>query len=79
MTMQHDKGFKLDAVQYYPDYENLGVRGYAENLGIGYSILSKWLFKEYEDFLFCIILTSLKYICYTHCKICTRRGYVMAL
>lgn len=37
MTKQHDKQFKLDAVQYYQDHKDLGVRGCAENLGIGYS------------------------------------------
>ncbi len=34
MAKQHDKQFKLDAVQYYQDHKDLGVRGYAENLGI---------------------------------------------
>ena len=43
MAKQHDKQFKLDAVQYYQDHKDLGVRGCAENLGIGYSTLSKWL------------------------------------
>ena len=33
MAKQHDKQFKLDAVQYYQDYKDLGVRGCAENLG----------------------------------------------
>ena len=43
MAKQHDKQFKLDAVQYYKDHKDLGVRGCAENLGIGYSTLTKWL------------------------------------
>ena len=43
MAKQHDKQFKLDAVQYYEDHKDLGVRGCAENLGIGYSTLTKWL------------------------------------
>ena len=34
MAKQHDKQFKLDAVQYYQDHKELGVRGCAENLGI---------------------------------------------
>ena len=34
MAKQHDKQFKLDAVQYYQDHKDLGVRGCAENLGI---------------------------------------------
>ena len=33
MAKQHDKQFKLDAVQYYQDHKDLGVRGCAENLG----------------------------------------------
>ena len=28
---------------YYKDHKDLGVRGCAENLGIGYSTLTKWL------------------------------------
>lgn len=46
--MQHDKQFKLDAIQYYQDQKELGVRGCAENLGIGYSTLTKWL-KEFRE------------------------------
>lgn len=51
MARQHDKLFKLDAIQYYEDHKDLGVRGYAENLGIGYSTLTKWLkdFRESGD------------------------------
>ena len=42
---------KLDAVQYYQDHKDLGIRGCAENLGIGYSTLTKWLkdFRESGD------------------------------
>ena len=40
MAKQHDKQFKLDAVRYYQDHKELGVRGCAENLGIGYSTVS---------------------------------------
>ena len=43
MAKQHDKQFKLDAVQYYLDHKDLGVRGCAQNLGVGYSTLTKWL------------------------------------
>ena len=52
MAKQHDKQFKLDAVQYYQDHKDLGVRGCAENLGIGYSTLTKWLkdFRESGDY-----------------------------
>ena len=35
MATQHDKQFKLDAIQYYQDHKDLGVRGCAENLDIG--------------------------------------------
>lgn len=43
MAKQHDKQFKLDAVQYYKEHKELGVQGCAKNLGIGYSTLSKWM------------------------------------
>ena len=51
MAKPHDKQFKLDAVQYYQDPQELGVRGCAENLGVGYSTLTKWLkdFRESGD------------------------------
>lgn len=48
MVKQHDKQFKLDAIQYYEDHKNLGVRRCAENLGIGYSTLTKWR-KEFRE------------------------------
>ena len=42
---------KLDAVQYYQDHKDLGIRRCAENLGIEYSTLTKWLkdFRESGD------------------------------
>lgn len=51
MAKQHDKQFKLDAVQYCFDHKELGVRGCAQNLGVGYSTLTKWLkdFRESGD------------------------------
>lgn len=51
MAKQHDKQFKLDAVQYYEDHKSFGGRGCAKNLGIGYSTLTKWLkdFRESGD------------------------------
>ena len=54
MAKQHDKQFKLDAVQYYLDHKELGVRGCAQNLGVGYSTLTKWLkdFRSLEISLF---------------------------
>ena len=51
MATQRDEQFKLDAVQYYLNHKDLGVRGCAENLGVGYSTLSRWLknFRESGD------------------------------
>lgn len=51
MPKQHGKQFKLNAIQYYQDHKDLGVHGCAENLGIGYSTLTKWMkdFKESCD------------------------------
>lgn len=43
MMKQHDKQFKEDAVKYYMDHKELGVRGCAQNLDIGGSTLSKWI------------------------------------
>ena len=48
MANQHNKQFKLDAVQYYLGHKDLGMRGCAENLGIGYSTLSKWM-RDYRE------------------------------
>ena len=60
MAKQHDKQFKLDAVRYYQDHKELGVRGCAENLGIGYSTLTKWLkdFRESGDFLSAVLVIT---------------------
>ncbi|MBV4420482.1 helix-turn-helix domain-containing protein [Clostridium tyrobutyricum] len=41
MRKQHDKQFKEDAIKYYMDHKELGVRGCAQNLDIGGSTLSK--------------------------------------
>ena len=43
MAKQHTKQFKQDAVQYYMEHKELGIRGCANNLGIGYSTLTKWM------------------------------------
>jgi transposase len=43
MAKQHDQQFKEEAVKYYLDHKELGLRGCAENLGIGCSTLGKWL------------------------------------
>ncbi|MBC5726381.1 helix-turn-helix domain-containing protein [Agathobaculum sp. NSJ-28] len=33
----------MDSVQYYLDHKELSVRGCTQNLGVGYSTLTKWL------------------------------------
>lgn len=48
MAQQHNKQFKEDAIHYYFDHKDLGIKGCANNLGIGYSTLTKWL-KEYRE------------------------------
>ena len=42
MAKHYDKQFKLDAVQYYHDHKNLGLKGCATNLGISQQTLSRW-------------------------------------
>ncbi len=39
---QHDKQFKLDAIQYRKDHPDLTKSECANNLGIGVSTLSHW-------------------------------------
>ena len=48
MAKQHDKQFKLDAIRYYEEHKDIGIRGCAKNLGIGYSTLTKWM-KEFRE------------------------------
>jgi transposase len=48
MAKQHDQQFKEEAVQYYLDHKDLGLRGCSENLDIGYSTLGKWL-RNFRD------------------------------
>ena len=57
MARQHDKQFKPDAIRYYEDHKDPGVRGCAENPGIGYSTLTKWLkdFRIQVIFLFVVL------------------------
>lgn len=43
MAKQNSKQVKLDAVKYYESHKDLGVRGCAQNLGIGYSTLTRWM------------------------------------
>lgn len=48
MVKQHDQKFKEDAVDYYNTHKDLGVKGCATNLGVGYSTLQKWL-KQFKE------------------------------
>ena len=48
MAKQHTKQFKQDAIQYYTEHKELGIRGCANNLNIGYSTLTKWM-KELRE------------------------------
>ena len=43
MAQPHDQQFKENAVRYYAEHKDLGVRGCAKNLGVGHSTLSKWV------------------------------------
>lgn len=43
MAQPHDQVFKENAVKYYEEHKDLGIRGCAKNLGVGYSTLSKWV------------------------------------
>lgn len=49
MPKHHDKQFKIDAVQYYEDHRELGIKGSSQNLGIGSSTLSKWIKESKEE------------------------------
>ena len=48
MKKQHDQKFKEDAIAYYNTHKDIGVKGCATNLGIGYSTLQKWL-KQFKE------------------------------
>ena len=45
---QHDKQFKLDAVNYCIEHPDLTIEQCAKNLGIGVSTLSRWKM-QYRD------------------------------
>ena len=47
MSKQHSQEFKENAVNYYQEHKELGMKGCAENLGVGRSTLDKWL-REYK-------------------------------
>ena len=42
MAKHYDKQFKLDAIQYYLNHKDLGLKGCASNLGISHQALSRW-------------------------------------
>ena len=42
MSKQFDKKFKEDAVRYYFDHKDLGLKGCAEKLGVSRTALSVW-------------------------------------
>lgn len=42
MANHFDKQFKLDAVQYYKEHAELGLKGCAKNLGVSQQSISCW-------------------------------------
>ena len=42
MSRQYDKNFKEDAVKYYLEHKNLGLKKCAENLGVSKTALNEW-------------------------------------
>ena len=42
MATHFDKQFKIDAVQYYHDHKELGLKGCAANLGVSHQSLTRW-------------------------------------
>lgn len=49
MSRQYDKKFKEDAVRYYTDHKDLGVKGCAGKLGISKTALSNWAKEAREN------------------------------
>ena len=47
-TKQHDKQFKVNAVNYVKEHPDLSQEQCARNLGIGVSTLSRWI-KQFRD------------------------------
>lgn len=47
-SKQHNKQFKLDAIQYVNEYPNLTYSERANNLGIGISTLGRWI-SQYKN------------------------------
>ena len=42
MAKHFDKQFKLDAIQYYKEHAELGLKGCAKNLGVSQQSISRW-------------------------------------
>jgi len=42
MAKHYDKQFQIDAVKYYHNHKELGLKGCAMNLGISHQSLSRW-------------------------------------
>jgi transposase len=49
MSRQYDKKFKEDAVRYYADHKDLGLKGCAGKLGISKTALSNWANEAKEN------------------------------
>lgn len=47
MAKQYDKQFKLDAVQYYLEHRELGLKRYASNLSVSYQTFACWKFEAF--------------------------------
>ena len=43
MAIHYNQKFKEDAVVYYNDHNDLGLSGWAKNLGVSKSALGKWV------------------------------------
>ena len=49
MSKHFDKKFKEDAVRYYFDHKDLGLKGCAEKLGVSRTALSVWVKEAKEN------------------------------
>ena len=49
MSKQFDKKFKEDAVQYYFDHKDLGLKGCSDKLGVSRTALSVWVKEAKEN------------------------------
>lgn len=48
-SKQHDKQFKLDAVNYVKEHPDLTQEECAKNLGIGISTLQRWIYLHRDN------------------------------